>query len=116
LHEDLFTYLIRYLNIHKTRNVSDRSCRENQNTHSMCNNIFFFFENRAVYEIMWKKYGTARQVADDNIKRRKSFVCWKTKVVDIDRNVQYLGLLLFNGNNIYQRHPSVTLYVHYLSC
>jgi len=32
------------------------SCRENQNTHFMFNNLslFFFFENRAVYEIMWK--------------------------------------------------------------
>ena len=34
------------------RNVSDKSCRENQNTHFVCRN--FFFENRAVYEIMWK--------------------------------------------------------------
>jgi hypothetical protein len=35
------------------RNVSDKSCRENQNTHFVFRN-FFFFENRAVYEIMWK--------------------------------------------------------------
>ena len=33
------------------RNVLDKSCRENQNTHFMFNN---FFENRAVYEIMSK--------------------------------------------------------------
>jgi hypothetical protein len=37
----------------RVTNVSDESCRENQNTHFMFNN-FFFFENRAVYEIMWK--------------------------------------------------------------
>jgi len=38
------------------RNVSDKSCRENQNTHFMLNNIhIFFFENRVVYEIMWEK-------------------------------------------------------------
>jgi hypothetical protein len=35
------------------RNVSDESCRENHNTHFMFEN-FFFSENRAVYEIMWK--------------------------------------------------------------
>jgi len=35
------------------RIVSDKGCRENQNTHFMLNNIFFF-ENRAVYEIMWE--------------------------------------------------------------
>ena len=34
------------------RNVSDKSGRENQNTHFMFSN--FFFLNCAVYEIMWK--------------------------------------------------------------
>ena len=33
-------------------NVSDESCRENQNTHFMFSNVFS--EKRAVYEIMWK--------------------------------------------------------------
>jgi hypothetical protein len=33
------------------RNVSDKSCRENQNI--LCP-ISSFFENPAVYEIMWK--------------------------------------------------------------
>ena len=32
------------------RNVSENSARENQYTHRMFNN--FFFENRAVYEIV----------------------------------------------------------------
>ena len=35
------------------RNVSDKICRENQNTYFVISN-FFFFENRAVYEQMWK--------------------------------------------------------------
>jgi len=35
------------------RNVSDKICRENQNAHFVFNK-FFFFENRAVYEIMWE--------------------------------------------------------------
>jgi hypothetical protein len=38
----------------RMRNVSDGSCRENQNTHFVFRNFFFFFENRTVYEIMWK--------------------------------------------------------------
>ena len=33
-------------------NVPDKRCRENQNTHFVFSN--FFFENRAVYEIMWE--------------------------------------------------------------
>jgi hypothetical protein len=36
------------------RNVSDKSCRENQNTRFMFNNFFFFFLNRAFCEIRWK--------------------------------------------------------------
>jgi len=35
----------------RVRNVSGKNCRENQNTHFMYNN--FFFEHRAVYDIMW---------------------------------------------------------------
>ena len=34
------------------RNVSDKNCSENQNTHFIF--INFFFENLVVYEIMWK--------------------------------------------------------------
>jgi hypothetical protein len=34
------------------RNVSNKSCRENRNTHFMFNN--FFSKNRIVYEKMWK--------------------------------------------------------------
>jgi len=34
------------------RNVSDKSCRENQNTHFVFSN--FFFENGAVYDVILK--------------------------------------------------------------
>jgi hypothetical protein len=37
----------------RIKNVSDKRCRENQNPHFVFGNIFFF-EGRAVYEIMWK--------------------------------------------------------------
>ena len=39
--------------LRRLRNVLDKSCRENQNPHFVFSNIFFF-ENRAVYEIIWK--------------------------------------------------------------
>jgi len=35
------------------KNVSEKRCRETRNTHFIFNN-FFFFDNRAVYEIMRK--------------------------------------------------------------
>jgi len=35
------------------RNLLDKSCSENQNTHFMYNNVFLP-ENRAVFGIMWE--------------------------------------------------------------
>ena len=53
--EDQYTFLIVYLSVLvRMRNISDKRCKENQNTHFMFNNIFSP-KNRAVYEIMWKK-------------------------------------------------------------
>jgi len=55
LHEDQYTFfIISHSFLRRVRNVSDKSCRENQNTYVVCSN-FFSPENRAVYEIMWKK-------------------------------------------------------------
>jgi len=51
--EDQYTFLIVSLSVLRMRNVLDKSCRENHNTHFVFNNLFFF-GNRAVYEIMWK--------------------------------------------------------------
>jgi len=64
LREDQYTFLIISLSVLlRTRNVSDNSCREHQNTHFVFNN--FCFENRAVYEITWEKLLTAGQATDD---------------------------------------------------
>jgi len=47
------------------RNVSDKTCRENQNPNFVFSN--FFFENLGVYEMKWKKYCRAGQATDDNM-------------------------------------------------
>jgi hypothetical protein len=47
------------------RDVSDKSCTENQNTHFAFTKLFP--KNRAVYEKMWKKYCTAGQATDGNM-------------------------------------------------
>jgi len=49
--------------------------------------VIFFLENRAVYEIMWKNYGTARQAKDYNIIRRICTACWITNATDIECRV-----------------------------
>jgi hypothetical protein len=56
----------------RMRNVSDKSCTENQNTHFVSSNTFF--ENRAVYEIMWEN-----TVQPDRLQTkiwRMRFACW----------------------------------------
>jgi len=47
------------------RNVADRICTENQNTHFMFNN--FFPENRNVYEIMWENICRAGEATGGNM-------------------------------------------------
>ena len=50
-HLSTFMYLAQFFL--RIRNVSDKICRINQNIFYFSN--VFFFENRAVYEIIWKK-------------------------------------------------------------
>ena len=47
----VYILIISFLVLLRMRNVSNKSCRENQNTHVLFSN--FLFKNH-VYEIMWK--------------------------------------------------------------
>jgi len=62
----------------RMRNVSDESCRENQNTDFTFNNSIF--ENRAVYEIMVKNI--VERGRSQITTRRMSIVCWITKATN----------------------------------
>jgi hypothetical protein len=64
-HEDLCTFMItsRSLSL-GMRNISHKIV-EKIKTRILCS-ITFSFENRAVCEMIRKKYGTARQATDDN--------------------------------------------------
>jgi hypothetical protein len=53
LHRDLCTFMtISHRILLRMWNVSDKSCRKNQNTHCTFNNTFFL--KCSIYEIMWK--------------------------------------------------------------
>jgi len=66
LHEDRYTFLIIPRSVLlRMRNVSDKSCTENQITHFVFSN--FSPENRTVYEIMWKNVVERGQATDDNM-------------------------------------------------
>jgi hypothetical protein len=60
------------------RNVSDKSCRENKNTHF--SSVTCFFENRAVYEIMWKD--TAEPDRSHITIWRTRIACWIRKATN----------------------------------
>ena len=81
LHEYVCTFMIMFHWIRlRMRNVSDKTCRENQNIHFMFSNCF----PRKSYRL-WgymENYGRAGHSVDDNIVRcRKTlFVCLITKV------------------------------------
>jgi len=49
-----------------------KSCVEKIETHFT---FKFFFEDRAIYGIKWKKYGTAGEATDDNVIRRTRVTC-----------------------------------------
>jgi hypothetical protein len=80
LHEDQYTFLIiRRSVLLRTRNVSDKICRKNCNTHFVLK--FFFFENHAVYEIMWEN-----RVESDRpqiTKLRMRIGCWVPKAKNL---------------------------------
>jgi len=46
-------FIISWTILLRMKNVSDKSFRETRSTHFVFNN--FFFENRAIYEIIWKE-------------------------------------------------------------
>jgi len=75
----------------------------------------FFLEKRAVYEIMWKKYGRVRQATDSNIIRSVYFACWVTRTTDT--HPEHV-ILLFHGNSEYANVAQcyATRTVHCLSC
>jgi light-regulated signal transduction histidine kinase (bacteriophytochrome) len=55
--------------------------------------IAFFLRNRAVHEIMWKKYGRATQATGDNVIRCTPFAWWITKATDT--HTEYVILTAF---------------------
>ena len=53
VNEDQYTFMIISSTfLPKMRNVSDKNCRENQDTFFIFKKPFFFLENHVIYEIM----------------------------------------------------------------
>jgi hypothetical protein len=79
VHEDICTVvIISHHNLLKIRDVSDKGCRESQNTHFMFSNVF----QKIVLLNNVEKCGITRQATDDNIIGCMHFACWVTKARD----------------------------------
>jgi len=50
--EDVCTFMISHQSLLRMRNVSNKSCKESQNTRFMFNNSIY--DSCAIYEVMWK--------------------------------------------------------------
>ena len=95
------------------RNVSDKSCRENQNTHFMFSN---FFPKIVLFTRLLKKYCTVEQTTDDNIIWGMHFACWITKATNT--HSEYAILIAFVWEQWLHEHTSVLHHVNIqcLSC
>jgi hypothetical protein len=102
LHEAWCTFFVISVSFHlRMRNVSDTSCRENQNTHFMFSN--FFFWNPANYEIMWKNI-----VEPDRPQMttwHRCIACWITKATNT--HSAYVMLIAFPLQQWLHKHASI---------
>jgi hypothetical protein len=83
-------------------------------THILCSvTVFFFFENRAVYEIMWEKYCRAGGRPQMAIWRMRNA---RPKPKATNTHSEYVILIVFYTATVVVRTSlSVTLHVHCLS-
>ena len=103
LHEDRYTFFtISCSFLLRMRYVSDKSCRENQNTHFVFSNLFFFSENPTVYEINWK-----------NIVESGASHKWQYEACAL--HLGYLGLQI-NTLRLYNTHCFPTATMVALTC
>ena len=107
-------YLSRWF-ILRMRNVSDKGCRENQNTHFTFSNFFFFLpENRAVYEIRWKN------IVEPDRPRRWQYGACAFHAGSLRLQTHTLGICntyCFSTATMHAwKRLCGTLYVHCLSC
>jgi hypothetical protein len=59
------------------------------------------FENRAVYEIMWKKYGRDGQATNDNVVRNMRFAWWINKATGMGTHTWTIRYLLLFQDSVY---------------
>jgi hypothetical protein len=96
----------------RMRNVSHKSWRENQNTHSTFTN--FFWKRCSLWDNV-EKCGTQPDRPHDNIIWRVRFACWIPNAKDA--HSEYVILTAFpRQQRLRERAETLSLYEHCLSC
>ena len=109
LHEDQYIFLIiSRSTVRRMRSILEKSCRENQNMHCMFND--FIFENRAVYEIMWKNI--VKPDRPQTTIWRMRIACWIPKATNTQSEHE---LLLSTATIVSLTRLNLTLYANFLS-
>jgi hypothetical protein len=107
LHKDWCAFMITSCSILLImRNVWDKRCRKNQNTHFMFNNFF-----RKSYHL-WgnvERYATTWQATDDNKVRRMRIACWLNKATGTHSD--YVIVIAFARQQWLHEHASILTYV-----
>jgi len=92
----------------RMRNVSNKICRENQNTHFVFNN---FFKNSDVYEITWKTF--VQPVRPQMTIWRMRISCWIPKATII--HSEYVIFIDFTMQQCLHERVSILTY-KYVAC
>jgi hypothetical protein len=112
LHEDRYTFtIISRSFLLRMRNVSDKICRENQNTHFVFNGYFISRKSCRFLNNMGK-YGRDRQARYGIIIRRMRFACWITKATDT--HLEYVTFTAFPQQQWLRERSTFILYLHCL--
>ena len=113
LHEDLCAFMGISRSALIMRNVSDRTCRKNQNTHFIF--IIPFFRKWGLFLDHLEKCGRAiiwKNVVEPDRShmtiRRTRCSCWITKATDT--HSEYVILTVLHGNNGYTNAPRYCVY------
>jgi hypothetical protein len=108
----LFVMISRWIAL-RMRNTSDESCiGQSKRT------IYVQFappppEDRAAYEIMWKKCGRVGQTTDDSTTRRMRITCWITQARGT--NWECVTIFILSPTVVTRTRHNITLPVHCLS-
>jgi len=111
LHKELCTFMnIPCWILLSMRNVTDKSSRQNQNTHFMFKNVFSRKSCRLWDNV--EQYGRAVEATDDNTIQWMLFACWISKHI-----ARICNKYCFPPAKIITpaHHHTVTLHVHCLS-